>query len=92
VPLVVTLHAPGKVGRLHQGSADGFPAERIAIEEALVANADRLIAGCPQDRDELVGLYGADEERIYIVPCAQRSVRHAAAAAHGAPTARTEAP
>ncbi|MGE5469787.1 MAG: glycosyltransferase [Bacteroidota bacterium] len=69
VPFVITFHALGKVRRQYQGAADGFPAERMAIEEDLVAGADRLIAECPQDRDDLIQLYNADPARIDIVPC-----------------------
>ena len=68
-PLVVTFHALGKVRRLHQGRSDGFPPERVAIEETLVATADRIIAECPQDRADLVAHYGADPQRIEMVPC-----------------------
>lgn len=68
-PFVITFHALGKVRRLYQGSADGFPAERITIEENLVASADRIIAECPQDRQDLVDLYDADPTRIDLVPC-----------------------
>lgn len=69
LPFVITFHALGKVRRQHQGQADGFPPERIAIEEELVAEADRIVAECPQDRADLVELYDADPERIAIVPC-----------------------
>jgi glycosyltransferase involved in cell wall biosynthesis len=69
VPLVVTFHALGRVRRLHQGSADGFPDERFAIEDELVRRADTIVAECPQDRDDLVGLYGTSPERVDIVPC-----------------------
>lgn len=69
LPFVITFHALGKVRRLHQGQADGFPPERIAIEQELVDEADRIIAECPQDHADLVELYGADPERIEIVPC-----------------------
>jgi D-inositol-3-phosphate glycosyltransferase len=68
-PFVITFHALGKVRRQHQGSADGFPAERTAIEAELVAAADRIVAECPQDRDDLIGLYGADPARIEVAPC-----------------------
>lgn len=68
-PFVITFHALGKVRRRYQGSADGFPAERIAIEENLVASADRIIAECPQDRQDLIDLYDADPTRIDLVPC-----------------------
>lgn len=69
LPFVITFHALGKVRRLYQGTADGFPPERIAIEQELVAEADRIVAECPQDRDDLVALYDADPQRIDIVPC-----------------------
>jgi glycosyltransferase involved in cell wall biosynthesis len=69
VPFVVTFHALGKVRRMHQGASDAFPAEREEIEAAVVAAADRVIAECPQDEDDLVRLYGADPRRITIVPC-----------------------
>ena len=69
VPFVITFHALGKVRRLHQGAADGFPPEREHIETAVIAEADRVIAECPQDEDDLIRLYGADPRRISIVPC-----------------------
>ena len=68
-PFVITFHALGKVRRAHQGSADGFPPSRTRIEELLAAEADRVIAECPQDRDDLVGLYDASPERVSVVPC-----------------------
>lgn len=69
VPLVMTFHALGLVRREHQGSADTFPAARIDIERRIVQGADRLIAECPQDRDDLVRLYGARTDAISTVPC-----------------------
>lgn len=69
LPLVMTFHALGLVRREHQGAADAFPPARIAIERQLVERADRLIAECPQDQADLMRLYGADEERISMVPC-----------------------
>lgn len=69
VPLVMTFHALGKVRRLHQGTADGFPDSRFDIEAHLVREADRVIAECPQDLEDLVALYGADRRRVETVPC-----------------------
>jgi D-inositol-3-phosphate glycosyltransferase len=68
-PFVITFHALGKVRLLYQGSADRFPAERTAIEEMLVAEADSVIAECPQDRRDLLRHYQADSDRIDVVPC-----------------------
>ncbi len=69
VPYVVTFHALGRVRRLHQGAADGFPEARGEIEEQIVADADRVIAECPQDAEDLVTHYRARRERMHIVPC-----------------------
>ena len=69
LPLAVTFHALGLVRREHQGSADAFPPERIDIERTLVQQADALIAECPQDRADLMRLYGARPSRISTVPC-----------------------
>ncbi|MBI2383503.1 MAG: glycosyltransferase family 1 protein [Gammaproteobacteria bacterium] len=69
IPLVMTFHALGRVRRQHQAGADRFPDERFAIEERLARGAARVVAECAQDRDDLLNLYGADPERIDVVPC-----------------------
>jgi glycosyltransferase involved in cell wall biosynthesis len=69
VPFVVTFHALGRVRKRHQKEADGFPEERLAIEDRVVAEADRIIAECPQDEDDLIGLYGAHPSRLVTIPC-----------------------
>jgi glycosyltransferase involved in cell wall biosynthesis len=69
IPFVITFHALGRVRRLHQGAADGFPEERFEIEERIVDCADRVIAECPQDEQDLITLYEADPHRISMIPC-----------------------
>jgi D-inositol-3-phosphate glycosyltransferase len=69
IPYVMTFHALGRVRRLCQGSADGFPVARTVIEENLMQDADRIIAECPQDRQDMELLYDAPVDRIHIVPC-----------------------
>nr|WP_315393639.1 glycosyltransferase [uncultured Duganella sp.] len=69
IPYVVTFHALGLVRRLAQRGADGFPDERVAIERALLREADRVIAECRQDRQDMVRLYGANRANIDIIPC-----------------------
>ncbi|MGF1479682.1 MAG: glycosyltransferase [Cyanophyceae cyanobacterium] len=69
LPFVVTFHALGRVRRLHQGKADRFPDERFAIEDRIVREAERLIAECPQDREDLIELYGAEPQKISVIPC-----------------------
>jgi D-inositol-3-phosphate glycosyltransferase len=69
IPFAVTFHALGRVRRRHQGDADHFPDARFAIEDRVVAEADAVIAECPQDRDDLIELYHADPSRIAVIPC-----------------------
>lgn len=69
IPFVVTFHALGKVRREFQGENDSFPDERFAIEEQIVREADQIIAECPQDREDLVYHYHANQDNITIIPC-----------------------
>jgi len=68
-PFVMTFHALGRVRRLSQGKDDAFPDIRFAIEERLMQDADRIIAECAQDQADMERLYGADGNRIDVVPC-----------------------
>src|SRR4051794_31665937 len=70
LPVVQIFHATGKTKRRHQGAADTSPDGRIAVEEAIVRDVDRLIAQCPAERDELVDDYGADPARVATIPSA----------------------
>lgn len=90
-PLVTTFHALGLVRREHQREADRFPAERIAIERALVRHSDLTIAACPQDESDLLRLYDADAARLVRVPCGVDTTAFAAPA-DAAPASRSEAP
>jgi D-inositol-3-phosphate glycosyltransferase len=69
LPFVITFHALGRVRRQFHGDGDGFPDGRFAIEDRIVAEADAVIAECPQDEEDLIRLYNADPGRITIVPC-----------------------
>ncbi len=69
IPFVITFHALGRVRRLHQGNSDQFPDERFAIEDRLIAEADAIVAECPQDCQDMVHLYRADADRITVIPC-----------------------
>ncbi|MFW9777156.1 glycosyltransferase, partial [Brucella melitensis] len=68
IPFVITFHALGRVRRFHQGEADQFPEQRFAIEERIVAEADRIIAECPQEKEDLCRFYQADPAKITIIP------------------------
>ncbi len=68
-PFVVTFHALGRVRRLHQGEADGFPDERFTAEDRIIAEAAHVIAECPQDEEDLIRLYNADPSKMSMIPC-----------------------
>jgi D-inositol-3-phosphate glycosyltransferase len=69
VPFVITFHALGRVRQQHQGESDHFPPERPRWEERIIEAADTVIAECPQDREDLLTLYGAAAEKIRVIPC-----------------------
>ncbi len=68
IPFVITFHALGRVRRMYQGKNDAFPDIRFEIEDRIVAAADRIIAECPQDKEDLTHLYQADPDRVTVVP------------------------
>lgn len=70
IPVAQIFHAMGKTKQRHQGAADTSPDGRIAVELDVVRAADRLIAQCPSERDELVGDYGADPRKVALIPSA----------------------
>ena len=69
IPFVITFHSLGQVRRMAQGSAEAFPAERVSIESSLMRDADRIIAECPQERQDMELLYDAPGSRIDVAPC-----------------------
>ena len=69
LPFVITFHALGHVRKIYQKEQDKFPPERTAIEEEIVQKADRIIAECPQDFEDLVNYYHADPAKLAIIPC-----------------------
>ena len=69
VPLVASFHTLGKVKNysLARGERPEPPA-RLAGEERVIADADRILAPTPSEASQLVGLYRADPGHIRIVP------------------------
>lgn len=70
IPVAQIFHATGLTKRRHQGAADTSPAGRIGVERAIARRADRLIAQCPSERDELIADYGADPAKVAVIPSA----------------------
>jgi glycosyltransferase involved in cell wall biosynthesis len=68
IPLAVTFHALGSVKRRHQPQADTSADTRIPAERRLIRYADRVIATCSDEVDELLAL-GGDSRTIETIPC-----------------------
>lgn len=70
IPVVQIFHAMGKTKRRHQKKVDTSPGDRIRTEKEIVREADRIIAQCPSERCELVEDYGANPNKIVLIPSA----------------------
>jgi D-inositol-3-phosphate glycosyltransferase len=69
VPLVASFHTLGKVKNYSLAPGEKpEPPTRLAGEERVIARADRVLAPTPSEAGQLVGLYGADPERVRVVP------------------------
>jgi D-inositol-3-phosphate glycosyltransferase len=76
VPHVASFHTLGRIknAALPPGDRPEAPL-RLAGEHGVVAVADRILAPTQQEAADLVGLYGADPERIRVVaPGVDRSL------------------
>ena len=69
LPFAQTFHALGAVKHREQGGADTSPPERPAAEFRIVEEADRILATCPAEVEELTELYDTDPARLSLVPC-----------------------
>ncbi|MGA8116424.1 MAG: D-inositol-3-phosphate glycosyltransferase [Actinocatenispora sp.] len=69
VPLIHTAHTLGKVKNQQLAVGDTpEPAVRLAGEEQVVAECDRLVANTDAEARELIELYDADPARVSVVP------------------------
>jgi D-inositol-3-phosphate glycosyltransferase len=70
VPLVSTFHTLDRVKAVvspeEEEAADGT--RRATAEARIIGCSDALLASCDVELEQLVELYGADKERIEIVP------------------------
>lgn len=69
IPFVQTFHSLGAIKRKALGAGDGSPPERLEHERRVGALADCVVATSPQERADLIELYGVAPEKIRIVPC-----------------------
>jgi D-inositol-3-phosphate glycosyltransferase len=68
VPFLQTFHTLAKVKNLNLGPNDRpEPAERIAAEERIIANADQILTPTMAEAAELRDLYGAEASRVRVI-------------------------
>ncbi|MEV0902480.1 glycosyltransferase [Actinoplanes sp. NPDC049802] len=77
VPVVQTFHALGTVKRRHQGAADTSPPKRIGYERHIGRAADRVIAQCRDEVEELLRL-GVPRSKMSLVPSGVNTERFCA--------------
>lgn len=65
LPLVSTFHT---LARVKADTGDAEPDHRIAAETEVIACSDAILANCDAEVTQLVELYGADPDRIEVVP------------------------
>ena len=76
LPAVQIFHAMGMTKRRHQGAADTSPDGRIEVERGVIQGVDRLIAQCPAEASELIDDYGADRDKVVVIPSAVNIERY----------------
>lgn len=68
IPAVQVFHATGLTKQRCQGTADTSPTGRIGAERRITREIDRVIAQCPNERDELLEGYGTPASKIALIP------------------------
>lgn len=68
-PIVHMFHTLGHMkNQIAIGDKERAPQSRIDGEKRVIETVDRLIAATPAEEEQLVTLYGADPEKIVIIP------------------------
>lgn len=68
LPHVTMFHTLGQL-KNRARPAENESAQRISIEQKIIASADRIIAATTQEKAAMIDLYGVEPERIRVVPC-----------------------
>jgi D-inositol-3-phosphate glycosyltransferase len=69
VPMVQMFHTLGQLkNSVAKTAADKEVDARIEIESKVIAWADRVIAATPLERSQMVWCYGADLEKVTVIP------------------------
>jgi D-inositol-3-phosphate glycosyltransferase len=70
VPVVHMFHTLGAMkNRVARGAEERETKQRIAIERQQITSMDTIVAATTLDRAQMVDHYGADADRIKVVPC-----------------------
>ena len=69
LPLVSTFHT---LARVKAETGDPEPQRRVDAEAEVIGCSDAILANCPAEAAQLVRLYGADPDRVEIVPPGRR--------------------
>jgi D-inositol-3-phosphate glycosyltransferase len=70
LPLMCTFHTLDRV-KAEAGPEEveaDMPHRRAEAEAAIISCSDAVLASCSVEADQIIGLYGADPERVRIVP------------------------
>lgn len=67
LPLLSTFHTLARV-KADAGLWEGEAAVRAAAEASIIGCSDAVLASCLVEAQQLVDLYGADPDRIHLVP------------------------
>lgn len=65
LPLVSTFHT---LARVKAETGDPEPERRVRAEAEVIGCSDAILASCRAEAEQLVRLYGADPDRIELVP------------------------
>jgi D-inositol-3-phosphate glycosyltransferase len=67
LPLLSTFHTLARV-KADAGLWEGEAAARAEAEASIIGCSDAVLASCDVEAEQLVELYGADPDRIHLVP------------------------
>lgn len=68
IPHVVMYHTLGRV-KNNARRDENESWQRIAVERRTMSEATAIVAASPQEKTQMIGLYGAAAERISTIPC-----------------------
>ncbi len=69
IPFIETFHSLGAVKRKTMHSKDPSPMQRFEIEQQICQKSNRIISTAPQEKQDLIKIYKANQDHIEIVPC-----------------------